>query len=146
MVRSTIAEMTEPTFQREKPSDSRFSTCSHERFAVCICERISSETKIPFEELFHHEHLLEYIEAIEASNQCDISIESRPLFIDALMKSYNRENGLYGMMTGIPVSEETLETQRRFAVAKFDRLSKIKCRKDYERHIASMDLPNFIDC
>jgi hypothetical protein len=141
-----MAEFTEPTYERPKPDDPRFETCSDESFAIYICDHISKETKIPFEKLFHHELILKYIEAIHEKNSCYIPIDSMPLFIEAYINSYKTQNEVYELMTGIPISEETHRIRKNSAIAKYHRQCKNKCILDYERRIASMNLLNFVDC
>ncbi len=138
-------EQPEDDFLDEKPTDPRFTTLLDKEFAIFICERISRETGILFEYLFNHEHLLEYIEAIRQHNSSITPIESMTTYINTRKEMYNHENELYVMITGLPVSEKTLQHQHSLIVGDFHRLREMKCRNDYDRRIASMNLKNFVD-
>jgi hypothetical protein len=130
------------TFQPEH--DPRFHTLLEEQFAVFICEHICSETNIPFMDVFHHEYIVEYINATRHPG-VDSDTVSLDEYINIEMGQYQREDELYEIITGIPVSQETLRSRRSYIAAEYHRLLTMKCINDYDRRIAALNLPNFID-
>ncbi len=125
-----------------KPDDPRFETEPEERFAIYISEYISKETNIPFEKLFHHELIREYI---KAKTQRVGWMESKTSYTSIRMDLYKRENELYEMITGIPVSEETLQSQRTLIHAEYDRLFKNKCSDDYDWYVGANKMRVLMD-
>jgi hypothetical protein len=126
--------------------ESRFKSVQEEAFTYLICEHLSRETNIQFDVLFYNENIIEYIREIPNTRSVQL-IESMELYINTRVDRFKRHDELYEMITGQPISEETLQSRLTMFIADYHRLSETKCRNDYDKQMEDFHKhgPQFIE-